>query len=157
MTTRKLYIDSRMASGTGSDFTLTLKQSVQCPPETVAILDEVMIANTFPTIGPNNKYVYIYFQETVGGSTHKAIATLEEGNFNLVDLATKLKEALNVAKNAGMTSNYTVADSVPSNSLSITNLIAGSSFQIMDKQTLRALGTWGGGRTSSTLKKRTTH
>ena len=131
-----------MASGTGSDFTLTLKQSVQCPPDTVAILEEVMIANSFATISANNRYIYI--QETVGGSTHKSIATLEEGNSNLVDLATKLKEALNVAKNAGMTSNYTVANSVPSNALSITNLTAGSSFQIMDKQTLLALGTWGG-------------
>ena len=48
-----------MASGSGSDFALTLKQSVQCPPDTVAILDEVMIANTFATIGPNNKQIYI--------------------------------------------------------------------------------------------------
>ena len=77
-----------MASGTGSDFTLTLKQSVQCPPDTIAYLDEVIIANTFPTIGPNNKYIYL--QETVGGATHKSIATLAEGNYNLVDLATNL-------------------------------------------------------------------
>ena len=90
-TTRKLYIDSRMASGTGSDFTLTLNQSVQCPPETAAYLAEVMIANTCPTIGPNNNDLYI--QETVGGSTYNSIATLDDGNFNLVDLATKLKDA----------------------------------------------------------------
>ncbi len=111
MATRQLYIDSRMASGTGSDFTLTLNQSVQCPRETVAILDKVIIANTFPTINATIKYIYI--QETVCGSTHKTIATLEEGSYHLVDLATKLKEALNVAKSAGTTSNYTVASSVP--------------------------------------------
>ena len=131
-----------MASGTGSDFTLTLKQSVQCPPDTVAILDEVMIANTFPTFGPTNKYIYL--QETVGTSTYKSIATLTEGDFNLIDLATNLKEALNVAKHATMTTNYTVTGDVPTNALSITNLTAGSSFQIMDKQTLLAVGTWGG-------------
>ena len=142
MTIRKLYIDSRMASGSGSDSTLTLKQSVQCPPDTVAFLDEVMIANTFPTIGPSNRYIYL--QETVGGLTHKSIATLAEGNFNLVDLATNLKEALHVAKNAGMTANYMVTGDVPTNTLSITNLTANSSFQIMDKATLLALGTWAG-------------
>ena len=57
----------------------------------------------FPTISANNKYLYI--PETTGGSTYKSIATQAEGNYNLVDLATKLKEALNVAKSAGKTSN----------------------------------------------------
>ena len=88
--------------------------------------------------------MYLYIQETVGGSTYESIATLEEGNYNLVDLATKLRQALNAAQSAGMTSNYTVINSVPNNTLSITKLTANASFQIMDKATLLALGTWGG-------------
>ena len=42
MSTRKIYIDSRQAQGTGSDFQLTLKQSVQVPEYTVAYIDDVV-------------------------------------------------------------------------------------------------------------------
>ena len=49
-----------------------------------------MIANTFATINANNRYIYL--QEAVGGSTHKSLATSEQGNYNLADLAIKLKE-----------------------------------------------------------------
>ena len=53
MTTRKIYIDSRQAQGTGSDFTLTLKQSVQVPENTVAYIDELICPNVFLTCDAN--------------------------------------------------------------------------------------------------------
>ena len=58
-TTRKIYIDSRQGQGTGSDFTLTLKQSVQCPENTVAFIDEIIVPNTFLTVEQNRCYIYI--------------------------------------------------------------------------------------------------
>ena len=51
---------------------------------------------------------------------------------------------MNVAKNAGMASNYIVANSVPNNTLSITNLTAGAAFQIMDEAKLLTMGTLAG-------------
>ena len=53
MTTRKIYIDSRQATGTGSDFRVALKQSVQVPENTVAYIDDVLLPNTFLTVDAN--------------------------------------------------------------------------------------------------------
>ena len=49
-----------------------------------------------------------------------------------------------MAKNASMATNYMVTGSVPTNTLSITNLTANFSFQFMDKATLLTMGTWAG-------------
>ena len=57
--TRKIYIDSRQGQGTGSDFTLTLKQSVQCPENTIAFIDEIIVPNTFLPVDQNRCYSYM--------------------------------------------------------------------------------------------------
>ena len=67
MTTRKIYIDSRQAIGTGSDFRVTVKQSVQVPENTVAYIDDVILPDTFLTVDANRGYVYV--SETYGGAT----------------------------------------------------------------------------------------
>ena len=67
MTTRKIYIDSRQAQGTGSDFTLTLKQSVQVLENTVAYIDDVILPNAFLNVDANTCFIYI--SETVGTVT----------------------------------------------------------------------------------------
>ena len=78
-TTRKIYIGSRQGQGTGSDFTLTLKQSVQCPENTVAFVDEIIVPKTFPTVDQNRCYIYIReeFQTVV---TERRIQ-LDVGNY----------------------------------------------------------------------------
>ena len=48
---RKLYIDSRArSSGSHSDFTYQLAQSIEVPHGMVAIIDTVSVPNTFMTI-----------------------------------------------------------------------------------------------------------
>ena len=69
MTTRKLYIDSRLCSGTGSDFVYNLAQSVECPQGTAALIDEVLCPNTFMTVDANRRYLYLKeFPQTTGTS-----------------------------------------------------------------------------------------
>ena len=55
MSTRKLYIDSRLCSGTGSDFVYNLAQSVECPQGTAALIDEVLCPNTFMSVDANRR------------------------------------------------------------------------------------------------------
>ena len=91
MSTRKIYIDSRQAQGTGSDFTLTLKQSVQVPENTVAHIDDVILPNTFYTIDANRCDVYI--SENYQGTTVSMRKEIKHGNYSGVDLAAALQVA----------------------------------------------------------------
>ena len=83
MTTRKIYIDSRQAQGTGSDFTLTLKQSVQVPENTVAYIDDVILPNTFLTVDANRCYIYI--SEIYNNITTAFRTQLAYGNYAGID------------------------------------------------------------------------
>ena len=89
MTTRKIYIDSRQAQGTGSDFTLTLKQSVQVPENTIAYIDDIIIPNTFLKIDANRCWVYI--SETFGTMTLSHRTQIAHGNNSGIDLAAALQ------------------------------------------------------------------
>ena len=91
-TTRKIYIDSRQGQGTGSDFTLTLKQSVQCPENTVAFIDEIIVPNTFLTVDQNRCYLYI--RETFQSVVTDRRIQLDFGNYAGPDLAANLQEKL---------------------------------------------------------------
>ena len=67
MATRKIYIDSRQAECRGSDFTLTLTQSVQVSENTVAYIDDIILPNQFRTADAHRCFVYV--SETYGGAT----------------------------------------------------------------------------------------
>ena len=92
MTTRKIYVDSRQAQGTGSDFFLTLKQSVQVPENTVAYIDDVILLNTFLTVDANRSYTYI--SEIYGSATTSFRSQIAYGNYAGDDLAATLQTAL---------------------------------------------------------------
>ena len=92
MTTRKIYIDSRQAQGTGSDFQLTLKQSVQVPENTVAYIDDIIIPNCFLTIDASRCWVYM--SETFGSATVSFRTQMAYGNYSGIDLAAALQAAL---------------------------------------------------------------
>ena len=92
MTTRKIFIDSRQAQGTGSDFTLTLKQSVQVPENTVAYIDDVILPNAFLAVDANRCNIYI--SETVGTATLSFRTQIAHGNYAGIDLAAELQTTL---------------------------------------------------------------
>ena len=88
---RKLYIDSRFrASGSHSDFTYQLAQSIEVPHGMVAIIDTVSVPNVFQTVdGTRNKlYLEIY-------GANPQVITLTTGQYNGVTLAAELQAQLN--------------------------------------------------------------
>jgi hypothetical protein len=88
---RKLYIDSRYrSSGSHSDFTYQLAQSIEVPHGMVAIIDTVSVPNVFQTVdGTRNKlYLEIY-------GANPQVITLTTGQYNGVTLAAELQAQLN--------------------------------------------------------------
>ena len=141
MTTRKIYIDSRQAQGTGSDFFLTLKQSVQVPENTLAYIDDVILPNTFVTVDANRCYIFI--SETVGTTTFSFRTQIAYGNYAGIDLAAALQTALrqHTSINPGQ---YNVNFDVNTGLLKITNDSATGSWHLTTRAQLLAAGTWGG-------------
>ena len=110
-TTRTLYIDSHKANGSGSDFTYFLKQSIQCPENTIAHIDEVICPNVFLTVDNIRKYLYLA-ELTAAGVSTPLRATIVEGDYSAVDLAVAVQTALNqvttMVDSAGNATTYTV-------------------------------------------------
>ena len=96
MATRKLYIDSRLCSGTGSDFVYNLKHCIECPQGTAAQIGEVRCPNTFMTIDANRRYLYLKeIVQTSGAGLEQLLEEILEGSYNSITLAAAIRAALN--------------------------------------------------------------
>ena len=142
MATRKLYIDSRLCSGTGSDFVYNLAQSVECPQGTAALIDEVLCPNTFMTVDSNRRYIYLKeYPQSTSTVFYAARAELPEGSYNSTTLAAAVAAALSLVRT--LASTYSCVCSELTGRLSIYNGTTGSSFTLMTTDELLALGVWG--------------
>ncbi|MDA8582944.1 hypothetical protein N9L68_01900 [bacterium] len=152
MTTRKIYIYSRQAQGTGSDFTLNLKQSVQVPKSTVTHIDDVILPNTFLTVDANRCYIYI--SESYSGVTLSFRRQIPYGNYAGVGLASALQTALrqHTITNGG---SYVVTVDANAGLLKITNDGSGS-WQLATRSQLLSAGSWGGSTSDISRKMRMT-
>ena len=141
MSTRKIYIDSRQAQGTGSDFQLTLKQSVQVPEPTVAYIDDVIPPNTFYTVDANR--CYVYKSETYQGTTVSMRKEINHGNYSGIDLAAELQTALR--HNSIITDGqYSVTFDANTGLLKVVNDSGNGMWQLATRAQLLAAGSWGG-------------
>ena len=92
---RKLYIDSRYrSSGSHSDSTFQLAQSVEMPPGYVAIIDNVQIPNAFQTVesGRDKLYVQLFYSNE---NSQERVISLTHGQYNAITLAQELEAQLN--------------------------------------------------------------
>ena len=88
---RKLYIDSRYrSSGSHSDFTYQLAQSIEVPHGMVAVIDTLSVPNIFMTVdGTRNKLYVDIFEHP------PQILTLTTAMYNGITLAKELQTQLN--------------------------------------------------------------
>jgi hypothetical protein len=108
---RKLYIDSRYrSSGSHSDFTFQLAQSIEVPTGTVAIIDTVSVPNVFQTIDATRNKLYVDIFEQPD-----KVVTLTTGMYNGVTLAAELQAQLNAMGHG----SYTVVFNSATGQLSI--------------------------------------
>ena len=90
---QRLYIDSRdRVSGTQTEFEYQLSTNVVVQQESLAVLDTVCIPNSWYTV-TNNKNDRIYIREETSGSAVFRIATIEEGYYDVLSMATQIADA----------------------------------------------------------------
>jgi hypothetical protein len=112
---RKLYIDSRYrSSGTHSDFTFQLSQSVEVPHGWIAIVDNIQIPNVFLTCDGSRNRLYLRLSNSDQPDQDRTL-TLADGMYNGITLAIELQTQLN-ALGVG---SFTVAYGTGTGQLSI--------------------------------------
>ena len=97
---KKVYIDSHYkVSGTSSDFTIDLPETVQLEDNMLCQIHEVSIPHSWYSINSTNSNLYFRHQiippGVIAGITYRKI-TIPEGNYNAVDLAQTIEIALNL-------------------------------------------------------------
>ena len=142
MPIRKIFVDSARSQGSGSDFVYQCQQSVPCPLNTKAVLDEVLIPNTFYTVDSTRCHLYMReYAVGDGTSVTDVRATIATGSYSGFDLATAVQTALNDSKN--WSTSYTVTYNSHTGKLSIYNPTQGY-FGIVTREQLLTLGSWAG-------------
>ena len=91
---QKLYVDSRdRVSGTAEEFEYQLATTISVAEESIAVLDTVLIPNSWYTVSKgHNDRLYIR-EQTAGEGTYR-IATLAPGYYDVNSLATEIARAL---------------------------------------------------------------
>ena len=91
---QRLYIDSRdRVSGTAESFEYQLSTNVTVAEESIAVLDSVLIPNSWYTVTKNTND-RLYIREQTGGAGSYRISTLQPGYYDVNSLATEIARAL---------------------------------------------------------------
>ena len=102
----KIYIDSRYrSSGTHSDFTFSLAQSIQVPDDYVCIVNSAQIPNVFQTVNETRNRIYIRLINSGNAETNLVI-TLATGQYNGLTLANEIQALLNALSVGVFTVSY---------------------------------------------------
>ena len=84
MDIRKKYIDSYFKqSGSDSNFTIELDESINTPENTVAYIDEIVIPNVMKIIDERNNKIYVSI--SVNESTFYDVLTIPINNYNGIE------------------------------------------------------------------------
>ncbi len=94
---RKIYIDTRYKRdkyGSNTNFEIELPQTVECPPNTVCYVDEIVLPNTITTIqtGVNDR---LYFAVFYNNNIRYRSLVIPEQNYTLQSIANELKTLMN--------------------------------------------------------------
>ena len=97
---KKVYIDSSYkVSGTPSDFTIDLPETVQLEDNMLCQIHEVSIPHSWYSINSTNNNIYWRHQVippgVIAGITYRKV-TIPEGNYTAVDLAQTIQLAINL-------------------------------------------------------------
>ena len=116
---RKVYTDSRMRTeGTNASYTIDLKQNIECPPNTVAFLDDVTIPHTWYSVAENNRYLYI--AERAPGNVYTVRRLdIPQQNYNIDTYKDALESALNSNLPPNIPATYAIAKNQQTHTLTI--------------------------------------
>ena len=120
----KLYIDSRRrVSGSHSEFDYQLPNPIQLTKQSRCFVDAVHLANIFPTIHANNRFIYIEELATNNTATKRKVALTSGKSFDGPSLATEIAGQLNIGTTLAANSYSCTFDST-TGKLTISNSTA---------------------------------
>ena len=110
---RQIHISSDFAvpGGTHSDFLIRLSSSVSLPDDTVALVDNILVENSFYTIGSGNDLLYVA-EKISNTEVHRRTIQLTHGNYSGISYATELASKLNAAGHISLVGSYTATYSL---------------------------------------------
>lgn len=131
---RKIYCDSRFRTeGTNSDYTIDLKQNIECPQNTVAQLDDVTIPHTWYSVANNNRYLYL--AERAPGNVYTVRRLdIPQQNYNLDNYAEALESALNSNLPPNIPATYVIAQNQRTHTLTIAAPATSAFHFLSDKE-----------------------
>ena len=110
---KKVYIDSSYkVSGTPSDFTIDLPETVQLEDNMLCQIHKVSVPPSWYSINENNNNFYVMKRilrpETPSGVTYRKLIILV-GNYTATELATQLETSLNTLDSGSRTNSFSVS------------------------------------------------
>ena len=133
---KKVYIDSYYrVSGTSSDFTIDLPETVQLEENMLCQIHEVSIPHSWYSINETNNNLYFMHQvippAVPNGITYRKI-TVPEGNYTASDLAQTIEVALNLRVDTGDRPNtYSIHYNCSTNKFTISSNYATVIFVVL--------------------------
>ena len=134
---RKVYVDSRFRSeGTNAEYTIDLKQNIECPPNTVAFLDDVPIPHTWYSVAENNRYLYIAERAGTAAPYVYTVRRLDiyQQNYNIDSYRDALETALNTNPPANIPATYIIAKNQLTHTLTIASPLNSAFHFLSDKE-----------------------
>ena len=122
---KKVYIDSYYrASGTSSDFTIDLPETVQLEDNMLCQIHEVSIPHSWYSINETNNNFYVMEgilpPATPSGVIYRKLI-IPVGNYTASELATQLETSLNTLDSGDRTNSFSVSYSSFSNKIEISS------------------------------------
>ena len=110
---KKVYIDSSWkVSGTSSDFTIDLPETVQLEENMLCQIHEVSVPHSWYSINENNNNFYVMKgilpPETPSGVTYRKLI-IPVGNYTATELATQLETSMNTLDSGSRTNSFSVS------------------------------------------------
>ena len=142
---QRLYIDSRdRVSGTAESFEYQLSTNVTVGEESIAVLDSVLIPNSWYTV-TKDQNDGIYIREESAGFLATRIAVLGPGYYDVNSLATEIARAL--TQDSNVAAPYTCSYSATKGRFEISNAWTGAAegLYIFTEESAKLLGVsnWG--------------
>ena len=136
---RKVYVNSsHRNTGTPTNFSIELKQDVECGPKAHLAITQVSLPNVFYGINASNNKLWIYQKHpTVTSQSVNSEITIAEGNYTSTTLGSAILAGLNAA--ALGSAVYNVNYNAATQKMTITQS-SGGGFVIYDDRTMRTLG-----------------
>ena len=133
---KKVYIDSSFkVSGTSSEFTIDLPETVQLEENMLCQIHEVSIPHSWYSINSTNNNLYFRHQVippgVIAGITYRKI-TIPEGNYTAVDVAQTIEIALNLVYDTGDRPNtYSISYNTSTNKYTFSSNYATVIFVVL--------------------------